>query len=696
MKKILSLATVLFSCLSFAQQRGDVVINWSEKQEVNYGDYKAIVPLFSMENFHFNTSKKEIFFDLKLPQSTDIAENSLQITNIVYEPMTAAQLGSLSTKAIPGQINATLHNLRARDKITALITLSPIIKDGTGYKKIKSFTYSFNASASRVLAPNDFNSITNSVLASGEWFRFYVVKSGVYYINKSFLQLLGINANGIDPRKIKIYGNGGRMIPLKNSIPYPEDLTENAIQVLGEDDGVFNDNDYVAFYAEGVDNWNDESQTTNNLYSDKSYYYINVQGADGKRIQSMLQPSGTGTPVTTFNDYQYHEVDAVNIVRLGRRWFGEVFDVNNEQEFNFNIPNIATAFPVSLTVYAAAAGLVSTSFKVEANGQLAGNMTFNPIGNSIEADSAIVSSSSVTPSENIQVKLTYDNHGVPSAKGYLDYIFLKSTRNLKGYGKQFRFQYDALATGFGVAEFQMSSASAINQVWDITDIYNVTKAENTGQANFSFKTNFGELRKYVAVDMSDLYVPSLEAQPRVANQNLKGTIFNNSQGVFQDIDYIIVTPAIFSPQAERLANFHRSYSGLNVKVVTLESIYQEFSSGKQDIGAVRNFMKYVYYNATTEEKRVKYLNLFGDASYDFKNRVSLFSNFVPIYHSLDSYTTGESSFCSDDFFALMDDNEGYIDGNQGEADIAVGRMIAGSNLQDCCRKTFYQYNENSA
>ena len=70
---------------------------------------------------------------------------------------------------------------------------------------------------------NNVNAIQNSLLSSGNWYRFYVEKSGVYRISKTFLQSLGMNVN-VDPRNIKIYGNGGRMLPLNNTLPYPEDL----------------------------------------------------------------------------------------------------------------------------------------------------------------------------------------------------------------------------------------------------------------------------------------------------------------------------------------------------------------------------------------------------------------------------------------------------------------------------------------
>ena len=304
MKKILSTLVVLISYFSYAQQKGDIVIEWTERQEFVIGEQTINIPQFTTKNFEFDSWKKEIFFKLKIPQSAAVDENSLQITNIIYESIPASQLGALSATAIPTQHNAKIQNLQARDKLSVLLSLSPIIKDGSGFKKIKSFTYSFNTSTSRVILPNTVSAITNSVLANGEWFRFFVTKSGAYLINKVFLQQLGINTNSIDPRKIKIYGNGGRMVPLKNSTFYPDDLAENAIQVTGESDGVFNDNDFIVFYAEGVDNYNEESDTNNNLYTDKSYYYINVQGAEGKRIQTMLQPSTAGTPITVFDDFR--------------------------------------------------------------------------------------------------------------------------------------------------------------------------------------------------------------------------------------------------------------------------------------------------------------------------------------------------------------------------------------------------------
>ena len=178
--------------------------------------------------------------------------------------------------------------------------------------------------------------------------RFYIEKSGIYKISKSFLSSLGVNVNG-DPRQIKIYGNGGRMLPLSNALDYPLDLEENAVLFVGEEDGVFNDSDYILMYCEGVDTWNTESLTSVNLYEDKSYYYVLAEGANGKRIQEANQPIASSTlNFSTYDKTTYYEKDLFNPGKLGRRWFGESFGFTPEQSFALDLPNLIVSEPVNV------------------------------------------------------------------------------------------------------------------------------------------------------------------------------------------------------------------------------------------------------------------------------------------------------------------------------------------------------------
>ncbi|MFV8347111.1 type IX secretion system sortase PorU [Flavobacterium sp. ZB4P13] len=682
MRKILLVYLSLIPFVFFAQIKGDTTIEWIEKKEMSYGAYKVIIPQFTGNNFHYDASQKTLFYTLKIKEPVSFDEGKIVITNVIYEAITTAQLGDLAPENIPKTTNASLKVNISRDIREAFINLSPIIKDDFGFKRIKSFSYEVETNTARISQSSkstSTNSIVNSVLATGNWHPFYIEKSGVYKISKSFLQQLGLDVSAIDPRKIKIYGNGGRMLPLSNSIFYPNDLIENAIQINGEADGIFNNEDYILFYGEGVDTWNPESLTFTNLYDTKSYYYITIQGADGKRIAPMAQPSGNSTlTVTSFDDHQYHEVDLINIARLGRQWFGESFEVKDEQEFDFNFPNFDSSTPVKLLLTAASAAFTPTSLNVTANGTAVGTISFPALNNNSGTEfylGVLPNNTSFSGAENIKIKLKYNNNGVPGSKGFLDNIRLIAKRKLQGYGKQFHFQYDQSNSNFGIVNYNISNTTDIPQIWDVTDIYNATKIENSNQSTLNFKANLGELRKYIALNASDYYTPLKDTKSRVANQNLKGTLFKNEQGQFQDIDYVIITPTFLATQAEKLAAFHRTHSNLNVKVIPLESIYQEFSSGKQDVAAIRNCIKYIYENASVPEKRVKFVNLFGDASYDFKNRISNNTNVIPIYHALNSSTTGESSFASDDFFGLMDSSEGNVVSFFGGIDIALGRML---------------------
>ena len=686
MRKILLAILALIPIVSLAQIKGDVTLEWLEKKEMSYGDFKVIIPQFTGNSFHYDASNKTLVFTLNTKQSVTFDEAKVQITNVIYEPMTLSQLGDLSSENILKTTNASLQVSNSRDFKEAFITLSPIIKDDFGFKRIKSFSYEIENNTSRIpQSSKTANTISNSVLATGNWFQFYVEKSGVYKLSKSFLQQLGLDVSAVDPRKIKIYGNGGRMLPLSNNIFYPKDLIENAIQINGESDGVFNNEDYILFYGEGVDNWNQESRTHLNLYDKKSYYYITVQGSDGKRIAPLTQPTGNSTlTLTSFDDYQFHEEDIVNIARLGRQWFGESFEVKNEQEFDFVFPNFDSSAPVKIMLTAAAAAFTPTSFNVTANGNAAGAISF-PALKSNSGTEFIVgflpNNSNFSGAENIKIKLKYNNNGVPGSKGFLDNIRLIAKRKLLGYGKQFHFQYDQSVSNLGIVNYEISNATGISQIWDVTDIYSIRNVVNSNANTFSFKANLGELRKYIALDPADYYTPLKDSKAKIANQNLKGTLFKNSQGQFQDIDYVIISPSFLTSQAEKLASFHRTYSNLSVKVIPLELIYQEFSSGKQDVAAIRNCIKYIYENASTPDKRVRFINLFGDASYDFKNRIINNTNVVPIYHSINSNTTGESSFASDDFFGLMDPSEGNVVSYFGGIDIAVGRMLVNDTKQ---------------
>ncbi|WP_047547940.1 type IX secretion system sortase PorU [Psychroserpens sp. Hel_I_66] len=679
MKKYILLPFLFISLLVYSQQR-QFTINWNGYTVLETANSTIEVPSFDKSHFGYS-SKKGITFFSQWEVSSQIDENSIELLQVSYETVSVSELKDLSVTTIPNSPQIKLKNAIERENISAYLEITPIINDRGVYKKITAFTVNYQLGGNFNRSAQDTQDIVNSVLSSGQWHKFYVEKSGVFILNKSFLNSLGVNTN-VDPRTIKVYGNGGAMLPLSNSEPAPIDLQQNAIRFVGEEDGVFNDNDYILFYAEGPTEYNQESDTNINLYSNKSYYYITTQGNFGKRIQLLNQPEDEpNLSIDTFQDYQFHEVDENNLGKIGRRWFGERFDVENEQTFNFSFPNIISTVPAKVRVLAAGVSeTTSSNMQVVVNGNLEGTMNFSPVDDpTLAFGSSVVNDVTISSSE-VAVKLIYNNNGNPSTQGYLDYISIEATRQLIFEGNQFVFKNKDVALSSGVVEYSLNNTSNVQEVWDITDKYNVKAVLNSDQnSTINYKDIAGIAKKYVTVTNLDLFQPSRDSNSSVSNQNIKGTIFLNEQGEFQDLDYIIIANNNYVNQAQRLAQINRDQYNLNIKIVTLNEIYTEFSSGKQDVAAIRNMVQYVYRNASEPSKRLKYLCLFGDASYDYKDRVPNNTNIVPTWNSAESFSL-VNSFISDDFYGMMDENEGEME-EEERLDIAVGRILAGSPQQ---------------
>jgi hypothetical protein len=675
MKEKILLFTFFISLFVFSQQKS-YKINWDGFQNLSIGNYSINIPAFNKENFSFDL-EEGLQFVAQWKSSTNIDETNAVLTNVQYSIISARDLKDLDLTKIPNKLVYKLKNAKARNKQFAFFQLSPIIKENGIFKKVTSFTIVYNTKPSNTAYLNKISKVlTNSVLNSGEWYKFYVDTTGIFKISRSFLQQLGVNVNNIDPRNIKLYGNGGNMIPYSNSMSYPLDIQENAIKIIGEDDGVFNTEDYILFYAVGPKGFQNESNTNINCYTDKTYYFININPGAGKRIQPFSQPSGNiDMTINSYQEYQFHEKDDYNIASLGRRWFGDRFDIENNKTFNFDFPGLVTTEPITLRVYVAAVAASQSSMQLGVNGNTITTLSLSGSSSpSVASESSFNRNINVTSSP-ISVNLNYDNSGNPSALAYLDYISIEATRRLNFDGKQFKFKNKATALTSGIGEYIISNASQLSEVWDVTDIYNVTNFVNAdNQSSLSFTAPLGTLREYVTVTSSDYFEPKSDSNTILNNQDLKGTIFLNSQGQFQDVDYIIVAPNNMVSDAERLAQIDRVQYNLNVKVVTLNDIYNEFSTGNQDVGAIRNFVKYVYDNASTPEKRIKYLCLFGDGSFDYKERIANNTNIVPSWHAYNSFSY-TSSYVSDDFYGMMDPNEGNM-GNSDKLDIAVGRILA--------------------
>jgi len=661
---------LLINFCSVASQEKLININWVDNKTYLSESNSFDIPYFDNYSHNFEPDVGVILVT-QWKEDFLIDPNSIRIKKINSESVNTSEIGNLDINNVPNKIDFKLNNSLSKNNRTLYLELNPFFKENNILKKVLSFSIHYNKKSSQ---DNQKSSIiSNSVLSQGSWYKFEIENSGVYKLSKSFLNNLGINTNSIDPRTIKIYGNGGGMLPLMNSSEFPYDPVENAIKFIGEQDGVFNNEDYIIFYAQGQDIFNEESNTNLNTFTDKTFYLLNVSAGFGKRVVDLVEPSeNEDVIIDEYQNYKFHEIDNYNIAKIGRRWFGERFDFETNKNFEFEFDNIITTKPIDLKVYTAAVSEIPTSMSLKVNNLDIDNFNYQSINDPILASEDYFNNQILVSNSLINVTLDYNNNGNPSSYAYLDYISIEATCGLSFNGSQLIFYNNEVENLNGVGKYVISNASSLDEVWNVKDISNITHKQNTNlDSNFSLKSYLGIGSKYIAFSRSQLLSPVSNSTGVLVNQNLKNSIFISDNNDFEDIDYLIVTSEEMLSQANRLAEINRNVNNLNVKVVDLKTIYNEFNSSNADISAIRNFVKYVYDNSSGN---LKYLCLFGDASYDYKDRIANNTNIVPSWHSLSSFSLS-SSFISDDFFGMMDFNEGSMSSSD-KLDIAVGRILA--------------------
>ncbi|MDX1699953.1 MAG: type IX secretion system sortase PorU, partial [Melioribacteraceae bacterium] len=513
-------------------------------------------------------------------------------------------------------------------------------------------------------------SLKNSVLSEGEWFRFEIPEEGIYKIDRSYLSNLGINVDNVDPRTIKIYNNGGYILPWSMSSSNSTDLNEIAILIEGESDGSFNNNDRILFYARGLDFWEysditDKIKRNKHFYSKSNYYWITFGGSQGKRVN--IQPNINGTPFltkSTTKAYKFQDIDNQNLIGSGllyveddytntsktKTYMNMLEGLKNGTEINYTFQfvngstrsNNLTVHESGNTIYSRFIPGASSWYQDYRYGALSkGTASFN--GTLIDNRSAL--------------KFTY-NPSTISDKGHLDYIEIEYIRDMNSSIADIPLIFFSDQVN-GLIEYRGSPFNNSNfKIFNVSDFSNtkLVDAEYNG-GGYSFRENVTDSTssKYIAVHDDDILIPA--NAEKINNSNI--------HGYAPGAKYVIITASEFLEQAERLKNYRTFEATFNTSgyVVLIDEIYNEFSGGTLDPTAIRNFLSYAY---DTWEIKPEYVLLFGDGDFDYFNVLDKGLNFIP------TFQTTESLFEIDSY--PYDDYYSRISGNDNLADIGIGRL----------------------
>ncbi len=670
---LLSLILLLFSEVS-AQL---VTIDWSLKtsfmqngtihesfKEALYLEENNTVPLFSK------------WFEINGNQA------AANFSNLVFQEFSNQGIDKSKLKST---IDFNTSIGVAQKQYSVMVSCIPLrVNEFTGkIEKLVAFNVQINGSTS-FQTKSLKSTKTNSVLRTGDWHKISIPADGVYKIDFSFLQQNGLAQQSVSFSNFGVFGQAMGVLPEANSAYRSDDLEEIALKIIdSNNNNIWDANDYVIFYGKGPHVWHYDAAIekwshTINIYSDVATYFISLTQGSGKSLPSVNSLSGPNLNTSKYDFRALFEEENNNLIYSqlastmgsGREWYGtRLSSFNNTQVVTINVPNLISSSPAKVNIrYAATSYGGSSSFTLRNNGGTLFSTTVGLTagGDYPNAGNAALDSRSVTLSATNNFEIVFNNTD-PQASGFLDYIELIAPANLNLASDYMLFRStESLGAGNRTA-FNLSNANATTEIWDITrgiEVFKINGSLSGSQYQFVLATD--SLREFVAVNVnsSNFEIPSFVGT--INNQNLHG---------LSQTDMFIITPSFMLSAADRLADFHRA-EGMSVAVVDIQKIYNEFSSGQQDLTAIRDFLKMFYDRATNYTTMPKYALLLGDASFDFKDRIDGNENFVPTYQSKESFST-VSSYCTDDYIGFLDFTEG-LDitniSNPNKVDIAIGRI----------------------
>ena len=556
---------------------------------------------------------------------------------------------------------------------------------------------------------NPHLSVKRSVLADGMFFKIAISEEGIYQIDRTFIESLPgleIAAENIDPSQIRVFGNGGSPVPALNSARRIADLAENNVFVYGGGDGSFDEGDAVWFYGQGPNGWKGEKLTDRrgrpiqdlngeliwewvhyvHPFDTTNYYFLDIGTVES---QTYVQELYTDIPVTAV----LSEVTGRYFRDLDEYLWGREGGHSGHTWVSTLIPGPGPGRTVLEDV--ALPGLSSGMLHYQIRAAIQSNppaslhykddartlhsvnygTTFNSPTSWIARSGIAEFTVPVVSGQMINLVADLeDQAGGPQAA--LDWVRVFYPQSLQATPLPLRFSTPL--AGIGTYTFVLKGFDTAPIVLDVTETgaYRWLGVQPQGsdfhvQATAISRDQPRELIAFTLEQVQTLNAAAVCGPAcRVPPQNL--------HGIESWPDFVIVTSNLFLSQARALAERRRA-EGLVVEIVDIAQIYNEFSGGQQDIRGLRDYVKFVYDRSPNEEHLLKYVLLFGDGHFDYRNLdpSATFPNLIPPYQTEESWNP-EISYTTDDYFGLLDDNEGiwpYTHGTFSGADVHLNERV---------------------
>lgn len=500
----------------------------------------------------------------------------------------------------------------------------------------------------------------HSPLAGYSTYRIHITTNGVYKITTADIPSL----SGLTTNRIALYGNSGSMLAETNGSGMSHPLLNLPIWIADNNqNGIFDSDDYILFYGEGVDHWclkDGDYRYLRHVYATSNCYYLTLHNM-GRTITMADNINCVSDTISTHTVVAVHHNDQYNLLQTGQVWLGERFSsTQTSRTISLTVPYPVQGSTVNIRYALANDGDHDATFNVKMNGSAINSfISKNNVYRNFEAQ--LPSHNATT--YNIQFNYSAANS---TASAYLDYVELTAPARMHYNNSQTWLR----TTNNNIEKavyYRIENSSNTLRAWDITNFDSIYEVPiRTIQSNTLLTVRDGSARQLILFENTQALHPQrIEA---ITPADLAGAT---------PPDMVIVAPTIFSAQAERLADLHREKDGLRVLVAQPQEIYDEYSSGKQDPLAFRELLRSYYKRYGTTYPR--YLLLMGKGTYDPRNILGNNSNILVTCEAYSSFEDNGNAYCSDDMMGYLDDGESY---KQTESmDVAVGRLPVKNELE---------------
>lgn len=569
--------------------------------------------------------------------------------------------------------NRFIHKAEVAGRNTTAIRtfIHPFRKNGFNWEYLKSCTLIIYYDE---LPPEPRAEVLESGLSQGQNFQFSIEETGFYKIGYDEINRLnGVDASTLKPSDVHIYGYRGGNLPEAIQSKEFDQLPEVPLHFEGDDDNLFESGEYFVLFAYGPDRWETSEGTfgyryNKNVYEKKNVYTINISNRE-RRLLELETFAGTAEfSSSQFDALIHYEKDERNLLYdspshygSGKQWFGEIFNNSPAQSLlSISMDNYVNGSEVHARLRMAVRAGQRTSFELLEGGSSLASKNASSISltssTSSYADVEILDHNWIPSNEVLELGVNY-----PSSNGtaWLDYIGFRYPSSLvyrKNIQGGFLFS-DLRSASYPNISFNLENLPnmALALCLDTEFYYSEIPLEGSTlkHAN-SFTTHF-----YAIADLENL--PAIPEAEAIDNQD----ILSNT-----DLDLLILYHPQFEEQVMRLAEHRRTFNGLKVETVEIQKVYNEFSGGRVDVSAIRDYSRYLYNTSSN----YNYLLLFGGGTFDVRNIYNQSEKlaYIPTYETNNSVSPLRA-YPSDDYFGLLNDNEGGDIGS-GSVDIGIGRL----------------------